>query len=521
MSALTLAPAPTPLDRRHRLLVLVVCSMSLLIVGLDATIVNVALPDIQRSFHATLSGLQWTVDAYTLVLASLLMLAGSTADRLGRRRVFRAGLVLFSLGSVLCALAPSLAGLVAFRVVQAVGGAMLSPVAMSIVRNVFEDPRERAQAIGVFAAMFGISMALGPVLGGTLVSAISWRAIFLVNLPVGLAALALTARFVPESRAPRPRRLDPVGQVLVIAALATLTYAIIEGGRIGFGAARIAMVLALALGCFAALVLYELRRREPLLEMRFFTSAPFAGASAIAVCLSAALGGFLFMNTLYLQDVRGLSPVQAGLSMLPTATMMIVFAPLSGRLVGRFGARPSMLAGGVAVLAGGLMLTGLAPHTSMPYLLGAYAVFGLGFALVSPPIANTAVSGMPPAQAGVAAAVATTSRQVGLTVGVAVFGAVVAGGVGPAFAQATRPGWWIVAALGLAVAVLALLTTTGWANETARRTAERLRRPGSRGEDRAAAGCPRRAPGPSRTRCRSPIPVSRPAPRRRARPVQR
>lgn len=463
-------------DRRRRLLILVICSMSLLIVGLDATIVNIALPAIQRSFDSSLSGLQWTVDAYTLVLASLLMLAGSTADRLGRRRVFQAGLVAFSLGSLLCALAPSLELLVAFRVLQAIGGAMLSPVAMSIVRNVFEDARERAQAIGVFAAMFGISMALGPVLGGSLVSAISWRAIFLVNLPVALAAIVLAALFVPESRAPRPRRLDPVGQILVIAALAGLTYAIIEGGRVGFGTARIVILLGLALGCFAALVLYELRRREPLLEVRFFTSAPFAGASAIAVCLSAALGGFLFMNTLYLQDVRGLAPLHAGLYLLPTAAMMIVFAPLSGRLVGRYGARPSMLAGGLAVMAGGLMLTGLAAGTSVPFLLSAYAVFGFGFALVSPPIANTAVSGMPPAQAGVAAAVATTSRQVGLTLGVAVFGAVAVGGlggeIGRGFAHATRPGWWIVAALGLAVAALGYLTTTGWARDTARRTAE-------------------------------------------------
>jgi EmrB/QacA subfamily drug resistance transporter len=465
-------------DRRRRLLVLGICSMSLLIVGLDATIVNVALPAIQRSFHSSLSGLQWTVDAYTLVLASLLMLAGSTADRLGRRRVFQAGLGLFSLGSLLCALAPGLELLVAFRVLQATGGAMLSPVAMSIVRNVFEDPRERAQAIGAFAAMFGISMALGPVLGGFLVSTISWRAVFPVNLPIGLAAIALTALFVPESRAARPRRIDPVGQVLVIVALAALTYAIIEAGRLGFGAARIVLLLALALGCFAALVLYELRRREPLLELRFFTSAPFAGASAIAVCLSAALGGFLFMNTLYLQDVRGLSPLHAGLYMLPTATMMIIVAPLSGRLVGRFGARPSMLAGGLAVLAGGLMLTGLAPGTPVPSLLSAFAVFGIGFALVSPPIANTAVSGMPPAQAGVAAAVATTSRQVGITLGVAVLGAVagsgLGGGPGHGFAHATRPGWWIVAALGLVVAVLGYLTTTAWARDTARRTAERL-----------------------------------------------
>ena len=267
----------------------------------------------------------------------------------------------------------------------------------------------------------------------------------------------------------------------MIAALSTLTYAAIEGGRIGFATSPIMVVLAVAVGCFVMLVHYELRRPEPLLEMRFFASAPFAGASAIAVCLSAARGGFLFMNTLYLQDVRGLSPLHAGLYMLPTAAMVIVFAPLSGRLVGRFGARPSMLIGGLAVAASGLLLTGLAPGTSVPMLLGAYAAFGFGFALASPPIANTAVSGMPAAQAGVAAAVATTSRQVGITLGVAVLGTVTGGSAGAAigrgFAHGTHAGWSIVAALGLAVAALGYLTTTRWARETAHRTAKRLEDP--------------------------------------------
>lgn len=190
--------------------------------------------------------------------------------------------------------------------------------------------------------MFGISMALGPVLGGFLVSAASWRAVFLVSLPVGLAAIVLAARFVPESLSPRPRRFDPAGQVLVIAALAALTYAVIEGGRAGFGTARIVILLTVAAGCLAGLVRWELRRGEPRLEVRLFTSAPFAGASAIAVCLSAALGGFLFMNTLYLQDVRGLPALHAGLTMLPTAAMVIVFAPVSGRLTGRFTPHPAM-----------------------------------------------------------------------------------------------------------------------------------------------------------------------------------
>src|SRR5947209_15933317 len=216
------------LGRGRRMLVLAICTLSLLIVGLDTTIVNVALPAIRSSLHASVSGLQWTIDAYTLVLASLLMLAGSTADRIGRKRVFRAGLVVFSLGSLLCGLAPSLELLIAARVLQAIGGSMLNPVAMSIIRNVFDDPRERAQAIGAWGAAVGLSMALGPIVGGALVDSLGWRWVFLVNVPVGLLAITLTTMFVPESRAPRPRRLDPVGQGLVIVALASLTYAIIE-----------------------------------------------------------------------------------------------------------------------------------------------------------------------------------------------------------------------------------------------------------------------------------------------------
>jgi EmrB/QacA subfamily drug resistance transporter len=466
------------LSRNRRLLVLAVCSMSLLIVGLDTTIVNIALPAIHRSLHASIAGLQWTIDAYTLVLASLLMLAGSTADRVGRKRTFMTGLVVFSLASLLCALAPTLGFLIAARVLQAIGGAMLNPVAMSIVRNVFEDPRERAMAIGVWGAVFGISMALGPVVGGALVDAWSWRAVFLVNLPIGALAIVLTALFVPRSRAPRARRFDPVGQVLVIVALATLTYAIIEGRKQGWLSGEILGLFAVSAGSFVALVVYELHRREPLVEIRFFRSVPFSGASAIAVCVFAAIGGFLFMNTLYLQDVRGLSPFHAGLYTLPMAGVMVFASPLSGRLVGHFGSRPSLVAGGLAIMVSALMLTQLRASTAAAYLIVAYVIFGIGSGLVNPPITNTAVSGMPPAQAGVAAAIASTSRQVGMTLGVAVLGAVAGGGVagalGAGFAEATHAGWWIIAVLGVIVTGLGLLTTTEWAHETARRTAVRL-----------------------------------------------
>jgi EmrB/QacA subfamily drug resistance transporter len=442
-------------------------------VGLDATIVNVALPSIHRSLHASLSGLQWTIDAYTLVIASLLMLSGSTADRIGRRKVFQAGLVLFSIGSLLCAVAPSLGALIAARIVQAIGGSMLNPVAMSIIRNVFEDPRERARAIGVWGGVAGLSFALGPIIGGVLVDSAGWRWVFLVNLPIGALALLLTARFVPESRAARARRLDPVGQLLVIATLAACTYAIIEGHSAGWGSPEIVGLFALALCSAIGLCLYELRRPEPLIDVRFFRSAPFAGASLIAVCAFGALGGALFLNTLYLQDVRGLSPLHAGLYLLPLALATLVFGPLSGRLVGSRGSRPSLAVAGVMLVVSGAMFTRLGDHTSTLYILVANLIFGIGFGLVNPPITTTAVSGMPSDQAGVAAAVASTSRQVGSTLGVAIVGAVLSGvtatAIGPGFIQASHAGWWIVTGLGAAVLALGLASTTQWAYGTADR----------------------------------------------------
>jgi len=468
------------LPRSRRIAVLLICSMSLLIVGLDVTIVNVALPSIRRELHAGFSELQWTVDAYTVVLASLLLLSGSTADRVGRRRVFRIGLSLFGLGSLACGLAPSIGALIAFRALQAVGGSMLNPVAMSIIRNVFDDPRERAQAIGVWGAMVGLSLALGPVVGGALVDSLGWRAVFFVNVPVVAAALILTTLFVPESRALRPRPIDLPGQVLVIVGLASLTYAIIAGGEHGFGAADVIALFAVAAVSLAGLLGWELNANQPLIQPRFFKSLPFSGASAIAVFAFACQGGFLLLNTLYLQSVRGLSPLHAGIYTLPMAGMTLLLAPLSGRLTGRRGARIPLALGGLLLAAAGLMLTRITPTTDSGYLLGAYFCFGAGFGLINPPITNTAVSGMPPEQAGVAAAVASTSRQVGQTLGVAVLGVVAAGSVSgvvsPRFAAATHPAWWIVVALGAAIVVLGIATTGRYALETARRTAEALRR---------------------------------------------
>jgi EmrB/QacA subfamily drug resistance transporter len=466
------------LDRRRRVGILVVCCLSLFIVGLDVTVVNVALPSIGSDLGTGISGLQWVVDAYTVVLASLLMLSGSIGDRFGRRRVFMLGLGIFVAASGLCSLAPSVGFLVAFRVLQAVGASMLNPVALSIVTNTFTDPRERAQAIGAWASVFGISMALGPVVGGTLVSALGWQAIFWVNIPVGLAAIALTLRFIPESRAPRARRFDPLGQVLVIVLLATLTSGIIEVPDRGWASAATLATFAVAAAALAGLLLHEPRREDPLIDLRFFRSVPFASATATAVAAFAAFGGFLFLNTLYLQEVRDLAPVQAGLATLPMALMTVICAPLSGRIVGRRGPRLPLAIAGVCLLAGCLMLTGLTPDTPLAWLLAAYVVFGIGFGFVNAPITNTAVSGMPRAQAGVAAAVTSTSRQVGQTLGVAVVGAIVASHTGGSaeaeLAAASHPAWWTLAAAGAVVLVLGFHATTARANASAQRTAAEL-----------------------------------------------
>ena len=473
------APAvAAPVARTRPRLVLAICCMSLLIVGMDVTIVNVALPSIQRDLDTSVSALQWTTAAYTVVLASLLMLGGSIADRLGRARVFKFGLALFTAASLACSLAPGVGWLIAFRVVQGVAGAMLNPVAMSIIRNTFEDPRERAQAIGIWGAVVGISLALGPVLGGVLVG-LSWRAVFLVNIPIGLAAIALTARFVPESRAPRPRRPDPIGQVLVILTLASLTSAIIEGPRLGWGSPAIVALAVTAGVSLVTLVRYELHRDDPLIDPRFFASRPFSAAAVIAVVAFAAFGGFLFLNTLYLQDVRGLSPLSAGLCTLPLALMTALVSPIAGRVVGTRGVRGPLVVGGLGLGVGSLMLVPLSADTSLGWLLAAYCVFGLGFGAVNPPITNAAVSGMPASQAGVAAAVATTSRQVGLTLGVAVVGAMATASVdGPLedhLATASHSAWWLIVALGAAIVALGLAASTGGAQASAERTAVRLR----------------------------------------------
>jgi EmrB/QacA subfamily drug resistance transporter len=326
--------------------------------------------------------------------------------------------------------------------------------------------------------VFGISMALGPIVGGTLVSSIGWRSIFLINIPIGLTAIILTLRFIPESRAPRPRRFDPVGQLLVIVLLATLTFGIIEAPSRGWSSPVILAAFSAAGAALLALLLYEPRREDPLVDLRFFRSTPFASSIIISVTAFAAFGGFLFLNTLYLQEVRGLSPIQAGLATVPMAVMIVLVSPLSGRIVGRRGPRLPLVISGVCSVIACAMLTSLEPATPFAWLIATYVLFGIGFGFVNAPITNAAVSGMPRAQAGVASAIATTSRQFGQTLGVAVVGAIVTSGVGQSvhadLSSASHPAWWTLTACGVVVLMLGLTATTSRARESARRTAAAL-----------------------------------------------
>jgi EmrB/QacA subfamily drug resistance transporter len=456
----------TPFARRWQ--VLGVCGLGLFMTYVDTSILNVALPTIARDFQAKVTGLQWALDAYQLVLATLLVLAGSLADRLGRRRVFRFGLLVFSLGSLLCSLAPGIGSLVVFRILQAVGGCMLTPVSLSIVRQVFTDPTERAKALGWWSAIYGLGVACGPALGGVLVAGIGWRSVFWVNVPVGLGAWVLAGLLVPESRAARPRRIDVPGQLLVMAGLAALTYAVIEGPAQGWRAAPVLVAFAAGIAAASALVVVEGRRAEPLLELRFFRGPPFSAANGIAVINFLALSGFLFINTLYLQQVRGDSALVAGLAVAPATLMMVAVAPFSGRLVADRGPRIPLILAGLCLAAGAAILYGLTPSTTYSTLALAYVLLGAGFGLVNPPITSTAVTGLPAAQAGVAGAIASTARQTGNTLGVAIMGSMIANsGVGAnglttnvdQFLALTRAPWLLVVGCGFACSLLAAVCT--------------------------------------------------------------
>ncbi|MEH6373426.1 MFS transporter [Streptomyces sp. KLMMK] len=464
-------------------LVLTICCLATLMVGVDSTAVSVALPALERGLGASVRGMQWVIDAYNLVVASLMLLAGAMGDRFGRRRTLLAGYAVFTVGSALCGVASGLDGLIGFRVLQALGGAMLGPVSLSVITHTFTGKGERGRAIGTWSSTFGIGLAAGPLVGGALVAGDGWRSVFWANVPIGLVALLLTVLCLPESREAASRRADPVGQLLVVVLLGCLTYAVIQAPRQGWGTLPVAGALAAAAVALIRLVPYERRSSHPLIDPRFFRSLPFSGSVAVSLTSFAALGGFLLISSLYLQDVRGLSALSAGLWLLPMPVMTVLLAPVAGRLTGGREARLPLLLAGTAMGLAGLMCAAFHADESVVPLLVAYALFGAGIGLVDVPATALAVSGMPRSHAGVASGVTMATCRVGAALGVAVFGAVLSSGLhggspvgaGTAgFADAARPAWWIITGCGAAVVMLGALVTGRRAERSARETAVRL-----------------------------------------------
>jgi EmrB/QacA subfamily drug resistance transporter len=442
-----------------------VCCLSMFMIAVDTTVVNLALPLIGRGLHTPVSGLQWTIAAYTITTASLMLTSGSVGDRFGRGTVLQSGLAVYILASAGCSLAPGTGWLIAFRALQGAGGSALTPMSMGILTATFSDPAARARALGAWSGTFGVGMAVGPALGGVLAAAWGWRSLFWITIPPGLIAMVLAGLVIPDSRAARPRRPDPPGQVLVIAVLGCLTYGIIEGPSAGWRSAPILAVFAASAAALVLLAGWERRRADPLIEPRVFRSIPFTGALLITVCSFACLGGFLFLTTLYLQDVHGLTVRQAGVQLIPLAAATAAAGPVAGRVMARRGARGPLIVAGLALTISCLLLAQVPRAAPWAFLAAAYVVFGVGYGAVNTVIAAVAVAGMPRAQAGVAGGMTSAGRQLGQSLGVSAVGSILASGlrgsVPASFAAASHPAWLLIAACGLAVLLLSLTSTRG------------------------------------------------------------
>jgi EmrB/QacA subfamily drug resistance transporter len=403
-------------------MVLVVCCLALFISTLDNTVANVALPSIGKDLHADTSALQWVVDAYIVVRGCLLLSAGALGDRFGRRRLLQSGLVVFGAGSLLCSLAPTVNMLIGARVIQALGGCFLVPSSLALIAQAYPTRRERAQAIGIWSATTGLSTGLGPPLGGLLVEYLGWRSVFWINPPIVVIAVLLAARYATESKETVRRRLDPLGQFLVFVVLVSLTSGFIEASNGAWTSTTVLTLFAVTVVSLVAFLTVESHKEDALLEPRLFRSPHFSAAAAVATLYFIIFTGFLFVNTLFLQEVRGYSPLTAGLLVMPATVGTVFLAPLSGRLTADRGPRLPVTLAGFVMLAGSLILSFAGRTVPVWLLIIAYLLVGCGAGLVNTPITNAAVSGLPPDRAGVAGAVTSTFRQVGSSLGVALLG---------------------------------------------------------------------------------------------------
>jgi EmrB/QacA subfamily drug resistance transporter len=390
---------------------------------LDITIVNVALPDIQRDLHSSFQDLQWVVDAYALTLASFMLTAGSLADRFGRRRIFVGGLALFTLASLLCGLAQEPTVLNLARALQGVGGAAMFATSLALLAAAFQG-RERGTALGVWGATTGASVAVGPLVGGVLVEQVSWQSIFFVNLPIGVAAIAVTLRTVRESRDPDAARVDLAGLVTFSAALFALVFALVRGNTEGWGSSTIVGLLVLSVVLLVAFVVVEARQERPMLDLTLFRKPSFVGVSIVAFALSASMFSMFLYLTLYLQNILGYSPLEAGLRFLPITLLSFVCAAISGNLTERVPTRLLLGVGLGLVALGLLLMSGVDKDSSWTHLLPGFLLAGAGVGLTNPAIASTAVGVVDPRRAGMAAGINNTFRQVGIATGIAGLGAI-------------------------------------------------------------------------------------------------
>ncbi len=398
---------------------------ALFMVMLDNTVVNVALPSIQRDLHASISALEWTVNAYTLSFAVLLVTGGRLGDLFGRRRVFLFGVVVFAVSSAAIGLSPNDTWLVAGRAVQGIGAAFMMPATLSIISQAF-PPHERGKAIGTWAGVSALALAIGPVVGGFLVEHVSWQSIFFLNLPVAVAAVAVTLFAAHESRDETVERVvDVKGVATLTVGLASLVLALVEGNAWGWGSSRIVGLLVLAVVGLTAFVLVERHGRAPMVDFRFFRSRSFLGANVVAFIVSFAMLAMFFFLALYMQNVQHYSPLQAGIRFLPSTAVIIFAGPIAGRMADRFSPRPLMVFGLLAASGALFWQSFLQVDTPYGFLIGAFVLMGLGMGFVMSPMSTAAMNSVEASKAGVASGVLSMSRMVGGTFGVAVLGALV------------------------------------------------------------------------------------------------
>ncbi len=402
---------------------------ALFMIMLDNTVVNVALPSIQRDLGSSISGLEWTVNGYTLTFAVMLATGGRLGDIFGRRRAFLGGVILFALSSATAGLAQSTGELIASRVVQGIGAGFMMPATLSIVTNAF-DPSERGKAIGTWAGVSALALAIGPVLGGFLTEHVSWRAIFYINVPVAAAAVLATLFAVRESRDETVgREVDYLGAGALMGALTALVLALIEGNSWGWGSPAIVALLAGSAVLVTAFVAVERRVRAPMVEFALFASRDFVGANVVAMIVSFAMLAQFFFIALYMQNILGYSPLQAGVRFLPATLMIVAFAPLAGRLTDRIGAKLPMTAGLVLVTVSLGWLTTLDAGSTFASFWPSFVLMGLGMALVMSPMSTAAMNAVANAKAGIASGILSMNRMVGGSLGIAVVGAVFQGDI--------------------------------------------------------------------------------------------